>query len=167
MPEPIWYKRLWAKISRPKIPPAIRPNQFIVGSVILMSVIASVSQGFDYIARPQEEAWTLSVIEQALPLDVWGWLFVVFAVFALIGDTFNIWPMATFGHGALSIAYIAIGTGVVWSLILNWHGYGWQLAFLYVGVGMFHVMVADGCYDEWVREWDRAPRVKSVRNDGP
>ena len=167
MPETAWYKRICSKISRPKIPPAIQPSQFCVGLTILISGLSSVAQGLDYIARPQEDTWQLNVIEGAFPLDIWGYLFIIFAVFAIIGDTFNIWPIATFGHGALFISYSAIGLGVVWSLILNWHGYGWQLALLYTGVGMFHAMVADGCYDEWVREWDRAPRVKSVRNDGP
>lgn len=161
MPETSLYRGLLKKLGTPRIPPALMPSQFFMGIVILTSGVASVAQGLDYIFRPQTAAWTLSVVERALPMAVWGWAFVIIAVIAVIGDTFRIWPFAIFGHGALYISYTALGVGVFASLALDWRGYGWQLGILYCGVGLFHAMVADGCYDQWAREWEKAPVLNS------
>lgn len=162
MPETSFWRGLRTKLSSPRIPPAVIPSQFFQGVVILMAGIASIFQGLDYIARgiivnPNDTAWALTVVEKALPFEIWGYGFIVFSLLAIIGDTFQVWPFAIFGHGALFICYSTIGVGVFASLMLEWKGYGWQLGFLYAGVGLFHAMVADGCYDQWAREWDHPP----------
>ena len=132
-----------------------------------MAGISSVFQGLDYLARPAESAWNLTVMERVFPLGVWGYLFIVISALAIIGDTFQIWPFAIFGHGSLFICYSTFGLGVFVSLMLDWRGYGWQLGFLYFGVGLFHAMVADGCYDEWAKEWEGPPTATdSVKGDG-
>lgn len=167
MPETSWIRGLLKKLQHPRIPPAVLPSQFFQGIVILASGIASVFQGLDYIARPEDATFTLTVMERAFHLDIWGYAFIAFSLFAIVGDTFQIWPFAIFGHGSLAIAYSMFGFGVFVSIALDWHGYGWQLGFLYLGVGMFHAMVADGCYDEWAREWERPPTsTDSVEGDG-
>lgn len=150
----------------PRFLPAVQPSAKFFSLVVLTSTVASIAQGLDYIVRPADKAWTLTTLEQALPLDFWGYLFIIFAGFALLGGIFDAWPFAIFGHGCLCICYSAFGVGVAWSMITEWKGYGWQTGVLYFGVGVFHAMVADGCYDEWAKEWKFPPPPIEIKGVG-
>ena len=157
MPETSWYRGLCRKLHTPRLPPVLDPGNKLIGFAMLISVFIAMSQGLDYIARPAETAPTLSVVERALALDFWGAIFCTFAVIALAGGLFSIWPAAILGHGVLAFNYLAISLGVGWSLVDNWQGYGWNTGVIYLGFAIFHGLVADGCYDEWAREWGHIP----------
>lgn len=134
---------------------------------MLLSVLIAISQGLDYIARPPETAPTLSIVERAVALDFWGAIFLTFAGLALAGGLFSVWPVAILGHGVLAFNYLAISLGVAWSLVDDWQGYGWNTAVIYMSFAAFHALVADGCYDEWAREWVKTPPgVELVDEDG-
>lgn len=157
MAETSWYRGLCRKLQTPKIPPAITPSTIMLGIAILLSIVIAMSQGLDYIVRPSETAVTLTVLESKFPLDFWGIVFVTFAGIALVGTVFEFWPAAILGHGVLAVNYFAIGSGVVWSLIDDWKGYGWNTGVIYLCFATFHYLVADGCYDEWAKEWRKPP----------
>jgi hypothetical protein len=161
-----WYRGLWNMFRSPRLLPFIEVSKNFFGLVVLSSGLASIGQGLDYVVRPQDSSFALTVLERAIPLDYWGWSFILFASFAVIGGIFDVWPLAIFGHGALAACYVAFGVGVGWSLLTDWHGYGWQLGLLYFGVGMFHAMVADGCYDEWAKEWKKPPPPVELKGVG-
>lgn len=161
-----WYRGLWDIVRSPRLLPLIRPSERFFGLIVLTSGLASIAQGLDYVVRPEDTSFALTVIEEALPLDFWGWSFILFSAIAIIGDLFDVWPFAIFGHGALFICYTAFGLGIGWSLILDWKGYGWQTGVLYIGVGLFHAMVADGCYDEWAKEWKKPPPPVEIKGVG-
>lgn len=135
----------------------LNPSGRMLGAVMLLSVFVAISQGSDYIARPTDTAPTLSVAESALDFDFWGGIFLFFASLALAGALFSVWPVAIIGHGVLAFNYLAISLGVFWSLIDNWQGYGWNTGVIYISFAIFHALVADGCYDEWAREWKHVP----------
>lgn len=157
MPETSWYRGLCKKLRTPRLPPVLNPSSKLLGSAILMSLVISISMGLDYTARPPSTAPTLSVVEQSMPLDVWGILFLFFAGIALVGNVFETWPAAILGHGVLAFIYLAISFGVIWSLVENWQGYGWNTGVIYLVFAAFHALVADGCYGEWAREWKKPP----------
>ena len=167
MPDTSWYGALCRKLRTPQLPPVLDPSNKVLGFAMLLSVLIAFSQGLDYIARPPETAPTLSIIEQMVTLDFWGTIFLVFAGLALVGGLFSIWPAAILGHGVLAFNYLAISLGIGWSLIDDWQGYGWNTGVIYLAFAVFHALVADGCYDEWAREWDKAPpAVEVVDIDG-
>lgn len=157
MPETSWYRVLCRKLRTPRLPPVLNPSSGVLGAAMLLSVIIAISQGLDYIARPPETAPTLSIVERAVALDFWGIIFLTFAGLALAGGLFSLWPAAILGHGVLAFNYLAISLGIAWSLIDDWQGYGWNTGVIYLSFAIFHALVADGCYDEWAREWDRPP----------
>lgn len=150
-------KGFLAKIKSPKLPPDMGPSSVPLGFIIVLSLIVAFSQGMDYFVRPDSTSFTLGVVEQKLPLDFWGLIFLTFAVFCLVGITFTIWPLAIIGHGVLSVTYAAFAVGIFWALALDWRGYGWNLGVIYACFTVFHALMADGCYDEWAREWRKAP----------
>ena len=148
-----WTRRLLNRLLSPRIPPFIAPGNALVGLAVLLSLVIAFSQGLDYMARPSETAATLSVLESKMALDFWGVIFLTFATTSLFGTIFEFWPAGILGHGVLAVNYLAIGSGVVWSLIDNWVGYGWNTGVIYICFAIFHYLVADSCYDEWAREW--------------
>ena len=133
------------------------PSTTVLGFAILLSLVIAFSQGIDYIARPLETTISLSIVEQKMALDFWGYIFLTFAGIALVGNVFSFWPAAILGHGVLSFNYLAIIIGVAWSLAEDWKGYGWNTGVIYLCLAAFHSLVADGCYDEWAREWRKSP----------
>ena len=136
---------------------SMTPSATVLGLAVLLSLIIAFSQGIDYIARPLETAISLSIVEQKMALDFWGYIFLTFAGIAIVGNVFSLWPAAILGHGVLSFNYLAISIGVVWSLAKDWQGYGWNTGVIYLCLAAFHSLVADGCYDEWAREWRKSP----------
>jgi len=157
MEEIPWYRGIWSKLLHPRLLPVLRLDVTLVGIVVLASGVASITQGLDYVVRPPESSWALTFLERALPLDFWGWCFILFASCAVVGNSFQFWPLAIFGHGALFISYSSFAFGVGWSVITDWRGYGWQTGILYLGIGMFHALIADACYDTWASEWKEPP----------
>jgi len=146
------------EFHRPRFPPALHPASVSMGATVILALIVAISQGLDYIARPDETSFTLGIVEQKLSLDFWGICFLIFALVTLIGLVFAFWPLAIVGHGVLSVTYLCFGAGVFWSVfIADWRGYGWNTGVLYFCLAAFHALLTDGCYDEWAREWKRPP----------
>lgn len=152
-----WYKVVWSRLRNPKVPPNLLPNEFSIGIIIITTILMAISQGVDYVLRPEDASWSMTFIEKALPLDFWGSLFIVVAFLALFGIIFQIWPVATFAHGTLTILYLAFTVGVIASVIFDGRGWGWQTGTFYLGLALFHSFVANGCYDEWASEWKQPP----------
>ena len=150
-------EEVWAKLRLGPRLPRLYPSEKVVGTIVLVSIFVAYFQGLDYVLRPPDSSFTVSFIEASLSMDAWGWMFGIFASVAFIGIIFEIWPLAVVGHGLLACLYFAFSLGSWISLIIDWQGWGWQLAALYGGLAIFHAFVSDGCYDEWAKEWKRPP----------
>lgn len=165
MPETSRIRGLFKRLPRPQIPPELTASNALSGLAVLLSLIIAFSMGIDYIARPPETARSLSIVESKLSLDFWGIIFITFAVTSLLGTIFEFWPAGILGHGVLAVNYLAIGAGVMWSVISPWEGYGWNTGVIYLCFAIFHYLVADGCYDEWAKEWKDSPPPMQI-DDG-
>ena len=152
-----WYRGVWENIRNPRVPQNLLPNEWSVGVIIVTTILMAISQGIDYILRPEDASWSMTFIERALPLDFWGSLFIGIALLALFGIVCQVWPIATFAHGTLTILYLAFTVGVTVSVISDGRGWGWQTGTFYLGLAMFHSLAANGCYDEWASEWKEPP----------
>jgi hypothetical protein len=144
-------------LSGPRFPFTLVPNQFSFAMAISLSLVIVASLGLDYIARPESVSPSLSIVEQSMPLDWWGYIFLIFGAAAFLGNLFSVWPIAIVGHGVIAFNYLALGVGVLWSLFEKWEGYGWSTGVTYLCFAAFHYIIADACYDAWAREWKYSP----------
>lgn len=116
-----------------------------VAQIVLLSV--AVTWGVDYLITPDSAITaSLTVVERAMPLPVWGCLFLFFGCMGLLGEVWmevgrhhprphdaNIpalrraenrwWPSYT-AHTALLALYAGLGAGYALELFINSHLYG-------------------------------------------
>lgn len=78
---------------------------------------AMVLRGLDYATPPDEFPGALTVIEQALPLHLWGALFVGFGALGILGLRWIRWPIAALAHGAAVGLYAAFAVGSLLSIL--------------------------------------------------
>lgn len=104
--------------------------------------------GTDYLITPDwAVAPSLSVVEAALPLPVWGWLFLTFGAIGLIGENWielgrhkpppqkplrgicqaeNRWWPSYLAHSMLCAMYATLGLGYALELVTSWHLWGFR-----------------------------------------
>ena len=102
--------------------------------------------GFDYLATPAGELTkSLTVVEAAFPIPVWGIAFLLFGTLGLLGELWielgvayslkhphgpdwlqagNRWVPTAVSHFALMVLYTGVGVGYVVNLIIAGHLWG-------------------------------------------
>lgn len=137
------------------------------------SLVSATSRGLDYIAinactgdeqtaveraANQCAPASLSFVERAMPLDLWGLLFLGAAVGALICWLLRFWAGVVLAHFLLALTYVMFGFGSLVAVVSDWTGSGWRSGVGFIMVqGVLHGVLAVAA----VREWDR---VRSHRN---
>lgn len=116
------------------------------GQILLL--VLAVAWGLDYLITPD---WaitpSLSVVEAALPIPVWGFLFLASGITGLAGELWielgrhkpppkrpipvlckaenRWWPSYT-AHTILCALYAAVGVGYLLNLVVSWHVWGFR-----------------------------------------
>lgn len=144
---------------------AVADQDFAIAGVnaLLLQLVAlalATFRGLDYLAGAagQVAHGGLSLVEQALPLQVWGAAFLVAVVVCAVGIVARCWPLAVAGHAGQAGLYAALAIGVVAAgqLSGSWVGVAWLVA-----AAGFNVILADTSLDAWRarrarRRWRRA-----------
>lgn len=76
------------------------------------SLISALLRGVDYIVLPQDEL-SLSIAENALPIQDWGALLVLGVTMSVSGYVVHRWPVTILGHALLVGIFCAFGIGDV------------------------------------------------------
>ncbi|AOE44374.1 hypothetical protein SEA_GHOBES_22 [Gordonia phage Ghobes] len=79
--------------------------------------LAALYRGLDYVTPPSESPESLSVVEKALALEVWGVVFLVLGVLGLAGLFWVKLPLTAVAHGFLVGLYLAFAVGSLWSVV--------------------------------------------------
>lgn len=116
-------------------------------------LLQATFRGLDYILLPSgAPIATLSVIERALPLTVWGWLYLSSAIVAYAGMWWKQSPGAALGHMMLGIVYGIFAIGAIVEITLRDGGfYGWRTGTAWVVSGLAHVIFAREAERTWRR----------------
>lgn len=154
---------------------AVADQDFAIAGVnaLLLQLVAlalATFRGLDYLAGAAGQVGGagrqgrgvahggLSLVEQALPLQVWGAAFLVAVVVCAVGIVARCWPLAVAGHAGQAGLYAALAIGVVAAgqLSGSWVGVAWLVA-----AAGFNVILADTSLDAWRarrvrRRWRRA-----------
>lgn len=119
----------------------------------LGALVVAVARGLDYIRLPADlTPDSLSVIEAALPFDVWGWIFLTAGAIGLLGIFVPRIPMTALAHGVLFGLYLVFGIGALAELADRDFLYGWRTAVGWVlGAAAVHLVLADASIDGWRR----------------
>lgn len=116
------------------------------GQIALL--VLAILWGIDYLITPHWAiAPALSVIEAALPIPIWGTLFLTFGITGLIGElwlemgrhkppprhpvpficrTENRWWPSYTAHALLCALYATVGVGYLLELVVSWHVWGFR-----------------------------------------
>lgn len=144
---------------------AVADQDFAIAGVnaLLLQLVAlalTTFRGLDYLLDGGEQVahGGLSLVEQALPLQVWGAAFLVAVVVCAVGIVARCWPLAVAGHAGMVGLYAALAIGAVAAgqLSGSWVGVAWLVA-----AAGFNVILADTSLDAWRarrarRRWRRA-----------
>lgn len=144
------------KLRSPRFPPTVSPSGAILGLTITLSLVGAFSHGLDWVSRPKDNPVFVPIASAHVNLDFVGTSFMIFAIIAAIGVTFEFWPLAIMGHGVIAVNYLSSGIGTLMTVLADWQGYGWNNPVLYLCLSAFHYLIADGCYGEWASEWDNS-----------
>lgn len=134
----------------------IYPEVVAIQAAILL---AAVSRGLDYLLPPRGPLNTLSVIEKAMPIELWGALFLVGGLFGLVGLYVNRWPIAAVGHVILLATYAAFAVGAFLDVLGRDSLEGWRTPLDWALVfAVIHWGFADACVDAWREKNERRRR---------
>jgi hypothetical protein len=91
-----------------------RPTRPVLPVIQAVSLYQAALRGTDYLRLPAGQQETgLGVVEQAAPLQVWGWLFYGSVVLALLGIAARRPWLTIVGHGLLGCWYAGVGIGLL------------------------------------------------------
>lgn len=102
-------------------------------------------RGLDYILLPDGNPpiASLLIVEQALPLDVWGWGFVGWGLIAYLGMWWKSSPLAAIGHMAIASIYGVFAAGALVEIIVrDGEFFGWRTGTGWVVAAAAHVIFA-------------------------
>lgn len=127
----------------------------IAGAALLTAIMA----GLDYIASPVDKIM-LSIVETAVPLDVWGIYMIAAAVAAIFGWVTGRWWLTILGHAALIGIYMAFGTGVIMQVLNSEDWFGWRTGTNRFCLALINFVLAKVAWQNWdlSREWKRAQK---------
>ena len=105
------------------------------------AIVVAGSRGADYIVLPDDLVLeSLTKVQAALPLDIWGSLFLTAALVSGLSLALRKYLIVSVGHGALAGLYLAIGLGALLSTADL--GYGWRTGLLGVLTGVGFIIGA-------------------------
>lgn len=117
------------------------------------ALFVAFSRGIDYIRLPGEvSVSTLSVVERALALDTWGWIFLSVSVIGYAGLFIPRLPVTAIMHGLLVAVYVMFAIGALADVANRDTFYGWRIAIGWLfGAAIVHLVLSDSSKDAWRR----------------
>lgn len=94
--------------------------------------IVSFAQGVEYVLRPDDSAVVLNVIENSLPLTVWGLWLIVPSVAGIVANRLRWWHISVTAHIVCAGAYAGLAYGLIAGVIQARQTWGWQSVPAYV-----------------------------------
>lgn len=122
-----------------------RATAIIGGAAFLVAFL----RGLDYVIPPDSAATGLSLVERALPLAAWGWVWLVCGLVGLLGMWFGRYGVVAAAHGGLVGLYLAFGVGNLIDVLQRDPIYGWRTASGWILVGAtLSMILADAATKE-------------------
>lgn len=115
-------------------------------------LLQAASRGLDYILLPAAAApvASLFVIERALPLDVWGWGFLCWAIVAYLGMWWKQTPLAAIGHFSLGVIFALFAIFTLAEIIgRDGDLYGWRTATSWAVAALIHFVYSREAERTW------------------
>jgi len=138
--------RRWSRIVKLRVS-LIWPEVVAIQACVL---VAAMLRGVDYLTRPLGSSRGLSVIEQAMPITVWGWFFLVGGAVGLLGLVSDRWPLSALGHACLACVYSGFAVGAFIEVFSRSPIEGWRTPADWVLVfAVIHWGFADAALDVW------------------
>lgn len=138
--------RSWSRFVRLRVS-LIWPEVVAIQVCVL---VAAVLRGLDYLASPLGSTRGLSVIEQALPMPLWGWLFLLGGLLGLLGLVADGWPLSAVGHVVLASVYAGFAVGSLIEVLSRSPIEGWRTPADWALVfAVIHWGYADAALDVW------------------
>jgi len=137
--------RLYRRISGDWAPGNFDPWVTLAAKVVLYIVMAV--WGADYLtAESTESLARLTVVEAALPLQVWGWAMVVSALLGFAGVAFAWAPAVAWAHVLGGALFLAIGTGTLITQLTTAGGVGPVMAVALSSIMLLTVFISYQLY---------------------
>lgn len=108
--------------------------------VVSIIPISPIVIGIDYLMG--ENSSSLSDVEKAAPIDVWGWLLILFGMTTLVGYAGAWRKIAIAGLWATGAVMITLSVGIASVMIDEVGGFRWP--WLYLVIGLASWMAAIG-----------------------
>lgn len=117
------------------------------------ALFVAFARGLDYIKLPSDApVATLSVVERALSLDTWGWIFLCLGVIGYLGLYITRLPVTAIMHGLLVAVYVVFAIGAFADVSGRDEFYGWRTAIGWLaGAAIVHAVLSDSSKDAWRR----------------
>lgn len=113
--------------------------------VLLLFSIQMVSHGADYILGNGAASANFTSVERAMPLWLWGALFLSVAATILVGFLFRRTMMVFYGAVVAGALYLGLSWGMAMQIWNNrWPIDKWTGATQYLTVGIFWLLIAYG-----------------------
>lgn len=115
------------------------------------AIIVAGSRGANYIVLPDDLVLeSLTKVEAALPLDIWGSLLLTAALVCGLSLALRKYLIASAGHGALAGLYLALGLGALLSTATAGERVFSGVGFI-IGAAAIHAALARASLDAFRR----------------
>lgn len=130
-------------VERGQYKPGLQPD--LAFATMWGMVVLSLLRGADY-ATGENPGGSLSIVERALPIEIWGWIFIAAAVVMGYGLWTRRFRPVIFSSVISMSAYVTLTVGSVISTMETLMRFGWPPdQFRGVGVYAFFALLS-GCY---------------------
>ncbi|ADD81123.1 minor tail protein [Rhodococcus phage ReqiPine5] len=109
----------------------------------------SFSRGLDYVASATHGSAIISAVDQAIPIHLAGWLFVVFSVLGAVGVFLKRLPLAALSHMAIAVLYAIFASSALVDVMTAESTEGWRTGTAWAVAALLHTVLAHVSEDGW------------------
>lgn len=107
------------------------------------------SRGMDYITTSVHSGAIMSLVEQAIPIHLAGWFFVVASVVGVVGVFRRAAPLAAIAHMAIAVLYAIFATSALVEVMGADTTEGWRTGTAWAVAALLHTVLARVSEDAW------------------
>lgn len=137
----------------------VEGDRLRIAQLVILFLLA-LCWGYDYLATPSGELTkSLTVVEQAAPMWMWGTAFLTFGTVGLLGEVWievgrrrpafeyrrlpplrheNRWWLSYTAHSVLCVLYVGVGVGYIANLVISHHLWGMRPPALMFALAAVH-----------------------------